>query len=118
MTDDLVAFLRARLDEDAAVAERNSHGRGLSEGYPQYPAFIDADTAAADEYVDRFCPARVLAEVDGKRRLLDYLVDLERKALDGNWWNLDTSQPIKLLALPYHGHPAYQPHWAPDADLR
>lgn len=138
---DLVTFLRARLDIDEQVAREalagewrnastSSHyedAAGPSEAVftalPDAGLTVVARTGARGdraamvnaEHIARHDPARVLAEVDAKRRLLDYMVDLESKALDGNWWNLDRDLPFQLLALPYADHPDYRPEWAPEA---
>ncbi|MGW4695167.1 DUF6221 family protein [Kitasatospora cineracea] len=117
MTDDLVAFLRERLDED----ERDPGG---------------------------WSPARVLAEVDAKRRIvaasnaecpptcraehtfsgscsLRWMGPLNEQ--DGERWLTDdtgaryepppvvTEWTLRLLALPYAAHPDYRPEWAPGA---
>lgn len=67
----IVAFIEARLAEDAAVIERNSDGRGLGDGFPDYRTYEDCDTQSADEYIRRFGPDRLLAEIEAKRRRLD-----------------------------------------------
>jgi hypothetical protein len=124
VTADLAGFLRARLDEDEQTArhafgDHNDDGPewtevssgALSTGYELH----GIGDSAITRHMERWDPKRTLAEVDAKRRLLDYLVDLESKALDGDWWNLDTSLPLRLLALPFAAHPDYLPEWAPDA---
>jgi hypothetical protein len=88
--DDLVTFLRARLDED----EDDPGG---------------------------WSAARVRAEVDAKRRIIDEHhrsgVMCPRCSLgteDGEIvFELDPCQTLRLIALPYAGHPAYRPEWAP-----
>ncbi len=104
--DDLVTWLRAQLDDDERVAREAVQ---WSEGAAEWANPGEPDW----EHIARHGPARVLAEVDAKRRLLDYLVALEDKALDGNWWNLDTDEPAKLLALPYADRPGYRDEWNP-----
>lgn len=64
-------------------------------------------------HIARHDPARVLREVEAKRRMVDYLTDLDDKASDNNWWNLDTDLPFKLLAQPYADHPDYRAEWSP-----
>lgn len=65
-------------------------------------------------------PARVLAEVDAKRRILDGFepalaqeeldpADMENQAVLGT-----LERVAALLALPYAEHPDYRPEWAPD----
>lgn len=88
MSDDLVEFIRARLDEDEQRAPLAGQIMRLR--------------AATSKFGDR-----LLTEIKAKRRLLDYLVALEDKALNDNWWNLDTTEPLLLLALPYADHPDY-----------
>lgn len=87
MTDDLVAFLRARLDED----ERDPGG---------------------------WSPARVLAEVDAKRRILaEHPWRHEPDWPSGRQCRqCATEHPcttLRLLALPYAGHPDYREEWRP-----
>lgn len=109
--DDLIAFLRARLDEDERTA------RAVSPCYPpDDPLAITEDLAHAT----RWGPARVLAEVEAKRRM----VDLHQPAMDGGGrtscsscgelnccsepWPCPTA---RLLALPYAEGPDYRPEW-------
>lgn len=111
MTAVLIAFLYERLNEDEQTAnqwhhiECDIHVAGL------------ADLAMAAAVPGAICdcagPARTLAEIDAKRRLLDYIADLESKALDGNWWNIDRDLPLQLLAIAYRDHPDYQEKWTP-----
>ena len=111
MTTDLINFIRARLDEDHATADAaagDSTARLLS-----WVEITDDDTDRAEEHIERWSPERVLTEIDAKRRMLEYAIDLEAKALDGNWWNLDYEIPFKILALPYATHPAYRAVWRP-----
>lgn len=113
----LANFLTARLDEDERVARlaRNP----LIGGYPDYRTYDDDSTRAADEFLDRFEPDRALAEVEAKRRLLDYhtfgMGYVEHGADD------ETShaayraglETLRFLALPYADHPDYNPDWRP-----
>ena len=144
MTADLIEFLRARLDEDEAGVralkvphdwhtgpgddpdwtnecmvlmwppefhtpyERDKHWRGET--------VADPETAT---HIARHDPARVLREVEAKRRVLDAYVEVAE---------MDTPDPepefaygravglgevIRLLALPYNDHPDYRQEWAP-----
>lgn len=88
--DGLVAFLRARLDE----AEREA--RDMIEGAP--PGYGKASGVINNPYW-------VLAEVDAKRRTLEWALTLD--------YGLDEAMLLRLLALPYADHPDYQPEWAP-----
>jgi len=169
--DDLVQFLRDRLDEDERAAQAASGGTVVDEagrwrtsptgdeweasrtdcdedellvalrpGLPRppdvmsglwgavvsfKPEFEDPGTAsplAAFQHAARHDPARVLAEVDAKRRTVALceppLVettgpgDTERSFIPGEGppWGLDV---LKLLALPYANHPAYREEWRP-----
>lgn len=68
--DEFVAFARARLDEDEALIRRNSDGRGLFHGFPDYRTYTDEDTDAADEYINHFGPTRMLHEVEAVRSVI------------------------------------------------
>lgn len=117
---DLVEFLRARLDEDeerARFVQRERGDRALPEVEPWRLSWHD-------EY-DLLCiePSRALADVDAKRRIVD------EHEPSGNYAYRDDSTPacgtcgdytaewpcdtLKLLALPYVGHPDYDESWRP-----
>jgi hypothetical protein len=57
------------------------------------------------EHIARWDPARVLAEVNAKRRILDEAVRL--MSYDGEF------QFLELLALPYADRPGYREEWRP-----
>lgn len=109
---DLIAFLRARLDEDERAAQRA--------GASCWHECDDGDL----EFHDRFDPDRVLREVEAKRRLL-----VEHPILTA--WRVctrcsDYAEPgeifrevsgpcatVRLLALPYADHDDYREEWKP-----
>ncbi|WP_406420887.1 DUF6221 family protein [Streptomyces sp. NBC_00842] len=113
--DDLVQFLRDRLDEDA----RDAEAAGDSwYGYEpeQQIAFVSVADA---RHIARHDPARVLREVEAKRQLLRihrrYVDEPDQACLGcagGIVW--ETSCPVvRLLALPYADHPDYREDWRP-----
>jgi hypothetical protein len=99
--DDLIAWLRAQLDDDERVA-RGHVADGLhSDCEPQ--------------------PVRWLAEVEAKRRILNrYQAQLDRQ---GDWQESQLSADIcaqeyadwvlPMLALPYADQPGYRDEWRP-----
>lgn len=123
MTADLVQFLRDRLDEDERAARAcpgdgewtawalEVYGPGLSD---------EVRTHAA-----RHDPARVLAEVEAKRQLLELhhaesveVINGDGDERSGQWcWECDGEpfpcRTLRALALPYADHEAYRPEWAP-----
>lgn len=114
VTDDLVGWLTARIDEDEALARRNTDGHGLGDGFPDYRTYDGPDLAAADEYIDRFGPLRVLAECDTKRRLIEELRHSAEYV--GEWCgrcSFNDEPSLKLLALPYADRPGYRGEWKP-----
>ena len=109
MSDDLVQFLRDRLDEDAEGAH-NIHDR-------QSDAYLDGDCIC--EY-----PARVLAEVEAKRWLLAQYVEHER--MDRETFEAEGQHArslvslraayldaVRALASVYTDHPDYREEWRP-----
>jgi hypothetical protein len=129
---DLVAFLRARLDEDEAVA-RAAVGRGVWDVCTG--EWVTADVASrelvfaivadgartqaadlsmawdADErraHIVRHDPARVLAEAAAKRAILDAL-DLYEYEPEAAGLRL----AARCLAAVYAGHPDYREDWKP-----
>jgi hypothetical protein len=120
--DELITWLRAQLDDDERVAREAGDDslRWRSEG-PERNLVDEIRTIAIApyegelheaEHIARWDPARVLAEVEAKRRVLDWLVDCENKALDGNWWNLEVRDAVEALAQPYAGRPGWREEWA------
>lgn len=119
--DDLIAFLRARLDEDAHDAEAAGDSWY---GYDpeQQIAFVSAADA---RHIARHSPARVLAEVDAKRRIMEchepwtagngdiICGRCGREHIDGRPGSHFPCQTLRLLALPDAGHPDYREVWRP-----
>jgi hypothetical protein len=85
---DLIEFLLARIDED----EQNVH----SWWHLQSVAVLD----------------RALAECEAKRRMIGHYtgVDWSREPAGGQEY---AAGFLRLLALPYAGHPDYRSQWRP-----
>lgn len=149
MTDDLVVFLRARLDEDERAARAatpgpwrhgpDKHWRKPGTSWFEEAVFAgpsgkdatcvagtgetdDPQSMADAAFVARHDPARVLAEVKGKRLILDEYeavaegVDMDSHDLEHSADRSMASSlrgALKGLALPYAEHPDYRPEWAP-----
>ncbi|MFI2081459.1 DUF6221 family protein [Streptomyces rubiginosohelvolus] len=124
MTDALLAFLKARLDDDERVARACAgDGTWTVEDLEVYAPDLSDDvrTQAA-----RHDPARTLREVEAKRRLLDEHQDVNDGScgtcVDGKWGypthggSSPQSYPcrtLRLLALPYSNHHEYEEAWRP-----
>ncbi|GGU54716.1 DUF6221 family protein [Streptomyces lavendofoliae] len=129
---ELVDFLRARLDEDADTASAASPGPWHVNAESDEVLAVD-DIAVADGFalsgqqlrattahIARHNPARILAEVDAKRQMVD---DYARNAAAAeaeqcpNEWNGGIDKlgyfVLPLLALPYADHPDYRDEWRP-----
>lgn len=121
----LVAFLRARLEEQHAALLRYRDGHDgpcrnylgqQAEGYDENDScHLHIEVAEATPYRD---VAFGLAEVAAKRRLLDVtLPDLEQadRCIAGEWGSDDdlAGQLLRALAEPFAGHPEYQEGWRP-----
>lgn len=148
MSDDLVAFLKARLGEDAARAGAatpgpwewtpeddvwgqcgptliragfdGEAGRDLKEvlagwGHDAWGLNVSEADAAHIAHHD---PARVLAEVDAKRGIVGLMARM-LNAAEGDsevdhYGGLSAAEDtLRLIALPYAGHPDYQDDWRP-----
>jgi hypothetical protein len=67
--DELVAFLRGCLDEDERVARAGGEAMDADNpSWPDYATYDGPDIDAAVAYLKQFRPARVLREVEAKRR--------------------------------------------------
>ncbi|GIF16528.1 DUF6221 family protein [Actinoplanes teichomyceticus] len=129
MTGDLIAFLRARLDEDeqAARAAAGGHPHWKWDAAPDGTFYLDPGRNADDlgsvalreaaDHIVRWNPARVLAEVEAKRALLNYIATMRRgghaasvNGRPGAWTTVGPDHRkslLRLLAQPYADHPDY-----------
>lgn len=142
---DLVDFLTARLAEDEQMARDGAFCRGPEWAVSEEPPFVwgvdppDPQIIASgkpivrcdDEYggglaaphIARHDPARVLAEVAAKRRIVELhsgAHECSRFDRDGEidncTWCLDSDEcsTVALLASVYVDHSQYRPEWHPD----
>ena len=113
----LAGFLAARLDEDEAAAKAQAQ-RGTVVMYTD-----GEPTQAEAEYFATISPARVLREVEAKRKILaEHRIDPEllpgvcyrcRYGVPAHWESADWPCPtLRALAAPYSDHPDYDPGWA------
>jgi hypothetical protein len=120
VSGDLIEFLRARLDDDCAVIADPSVPGNES---------CQLSNGPRREYWSK---ERALAEVDVKLRIIaahgraHECISLsgagDHSVFDGQPWELwelshtedhGPCHVLRLLALPYAGHPDYRPEWAP-----
>lgn len=141
MSDDLAAFLLARIAEDevaALAATRNAwrveDWSGLSGGSANWMVVGDFDVGAAAFHVKnepdavhiaRHDPARVLVECAAKRGIVDehqvtrrtpgytYLLDPPCVTCGQVRPRRFPCPTLRLLALPYADHPDYREEWRP-----
>lgn len=141
MTDDLVDFIRARLDDDeqaACAAALQVTERAVAPAYAAehvgsggkwsvhpwlFSGRVEASVGPhaerveiatlANEHIARHDPAQVLADIDAKRRIIDYNAHAAKyHEPPGAALAMLT---LRALAVPYRSHPDYQPKWAPTA---
>jgi hypothetical protein len=122
--EDLVTWLREQIAEDQRIAEATA--RMWAPEPPVYEwdtkvarledaGWEPQEVATLDRHVVRWDPARVLREVEAKRRILD---DYERYAAErrramGGWDSREVSPILTALALPYSDRPGYREEWRP-----
>ncbi|MEV0352785.1 DUF6221 family protein [Nonomuraea sp. NPDC050680] len=120
---ELIAFLRARLHEDERGALAASRGPWSSdgdegEGGNTVAASSSGQSRAIAAHLARYAPVRVLHEIEAKRRILDELAGFVAEAEflpvdEGNATKAMAVGVVRLLALPYADHAAYQEKWRP-----
>lgn len=154
---DLTAFLHAALDDDEQVArEALDAGRsarwasgaegsvlGVEPGSEMHVRGAVLSIDSIGPHIARWDPARVLAEIDAKRRLIELHVPEPSGYVNGVYQmapepagepfcshcanlchsssgimchNPDAPWPcptVRLLALPYADHPGYRKEWRP-----
>jgi hypothetical protein len=105
MTDDLTAFLNARLAEDEAVANAAASAALASYWLPSEPS-ADPGYAAFRLHVASHDPFRVLREVEAMRKIL---ADRWGGPDHQDMWE----HHVRLLAAIWSDHPDYRPEWTP-----
>ncbi len=141
----LTEFLLARIAEDEAVAaaavsrrdgvdkwEAVGSGTVVGPGYDKVKhVMLPSSEDGAARHIARHDPARVLAEVEAKRRIVGIheldpievyswgttgggcgLCDHSCET-GGDTWGHDPCETLKALALPYADHPDYRQEWKP-----
>lgn len=150
MTDELVAWLREQVAEDERVAQAAGGLRWIrGEDSGWTGSFVIEDQAGVEvagpgyegggvrseeqaAHIARHDPARVLAEVAAKRRILElHLPWTGEQNDDGRYCSTCVGYPInssghigvawpcptvRLLASVYRGRPGWRSEWAPDEE--
>lgn len=146
--DDLVTWLRGQLDEDEQILRRATGGPWYEDGMTVRGKTHMNDTDVLvirhtwpqeAAHIIRWDPARVLREVEAKRRRLDYLAGMKHDmgtedfvtydscralAQPGELGNLEVGycscgldalrdRLYKIEALPYADRPGYREEWRP-----
>jgi hypothetical protein len=131
----LVQFLRARLDEDEALAHEAPPGPWHIGNavdptqpcnvhtFPSARLVADGLNWLAAEHIAHHHPARVLAEVEAKRRIVQALESAEvslrntkpgkepHELMTGAANSLQAA--VRMLAAAYADHPHYREEWRP-----
>lgn len=124
--NDLIAFLRARLDEEQDLARRLADRYIVrnpdlpNDGQPYWPLpsvernytfrkGTDPDIAAALDLIKAYNPHRVLTELDAKRQRLDWI----EGELADDPANETAQWLARLEAAPYAGRDGYRAEWRP-----
>ena len=100
---DLVAFLRARLDEDEAQAKLIRSQLAKTEATLTFSVYELVPEGQLRRDVGVYDPARVLREVEAKRRIIEWC------ETEGRWY----MGPVLYLASAYSDHPDYREEWRP-----
>jgi uncharacterized protein DUF6221 len=121
---EFLRFLKARLDEDDERAQRAAELWNDEDWRPEWEDLPDEVFAHARNHD----PARVLREVEAKRRIIELhphgywprrkgkphlyceTCDEEDGVIGGDGLFCPT---LRFLALPYADHPAYRAEWKP-----
>jgi hypothetical protein len=139
--NDLVEFLRARFNEDEQGARdafsgqadpENGWGAERPEGYRQMaitPHVGIIHEAVQADHIVRWNPARVLREVEAKRRIIaehqivpgppqppggpDYGCKTCHDHSEYGVGGFGYCTTLRLLALPYADHPEFREEWKP-----
>ncbi|TDB87619.1 hypothetical protein E1264_14135 [Actinomadura sp. KC216] len=129
---DLVEFLRDRLARDEQIAQacagapwkaapsgtvNTDPSGGEDEAEPAFVA--TAENGAYAEHIARHDPSRTLREVAAARQIIDdyeketWILAQGGRAPEVGAAHAARESVLRLLALPYAAHPAYQEEWRP-----
>jgi hypothetical protein len=125
--DDLLVWLRQQLDEDEQVALAASPGPWSPNAESYEVVAVDGITVADGialsgpqlratvEHIALHDPARVLREVEAKRRIVNsFAAGIEAQPLErGTERYALTRFVLRLLALPYSDRPGFREEWKP-----
>ncbi|MFH9579108.1 DUF6221 family protein [Streptomyces globisporus] len=128
MSDDLVQFLRDRLDDDERIARHavdgpwvDPMGGPIRGGYEERFVIAQQVQRWNSQHIVRHDPARVLREVEAKRRILYLAVQLPKVTASTDMFDNSRdawADVLKQLALPYADHPDYRDEWRPTPSSR
>jgi hypothetical protein len=121
IVDDLIAFLRARLDEDEQAAQQvlsfEADGFKWEYQWARHGRYQGRVTRSSFE-PGAPSPRRVLAEVEAKREILDEYrlwADDDSRDYDQSQTAVDRTaaleEVVKLLAQPYADHADFRSEW-------
>lgn len=123
--DELVRWLGKQLDEDERIA-KEAGVRSLE--WRLATPLDDEELGDASwlrppelKHAERHDPARVLREVEAKRRILSEVVpeiDGLEDRIDSEWGAGDPAEResvalLRMLVLPYNDRPGYREEWRP-----
>ncbi|MEO3978790.1 DUF6221 family protein [Streptomyces sp. CAU 1734] len=130
MRHELIAFLRARLDEAERLAREAAEAAWSPDWY--YDDFVHEirdhgngnelahiPWAGVGAHIEHWDPARVLAEVEAKQQLLTIYADVAASDLPDEpfeyayGWANGLGRAVRLAVLPYADHPDYREEWRP-----
>ena len=121
----LAEFYAARLDEDEAAARAATPGEWaaldggvMSVENESWPVSSTESARNREDrvHIARHDPARVLREVEAKRKILETIDHAERESDAVDNIQIDgylADDLRKLLALPFSDHPDYDQEWRP-----
>ena len=109
---DLIAFLRARFDEEEAIALAACGDPGCGvwaavEGGVDFDQYeVGGIHPATAAHIARHDPAHVLRDIAVKRRIVEYCDNWRRD-------EFETGPILELLVLTYADHEAFREEWKP-----
>lgn len=113
--DELVTWLRAQLDNDEREINRHP-----IDGMPQLYSDDEREgegffaTGESNYPCDSMLTVNkrfALAEIEAKRRILDWLDRADDKATECDYFGVNPEEAVRLLAQPYAGRAGWREEW-------